>query len=104
MASLADSSQTPAPSFPPGAASAGLRAARRLASADRDQGGAPARGEGSLGAERPLSGPSEGSAGPSGGPALGIYTGMDGIPLNNFSYATSAYDLPYLSPDLLGGG
>lgn len=28
---------------------------------------------------------------------------LDGIPLNNFSYATSAYDLPYLSPDLLGG-
>ena len=79
MASLADSLQTPAPSFPPGAASAGLRAARRLASADRDQGGAPARGEGSLGAERPLSGPSEGSAGPSGGPALGIYTGTAAI-------------------------
>lgn len=33
----------------------------------------------------------------------GMSTRLDGVPLNNFSYATSAYDLPYVSPALLGG-
>ncbi|HEX5362516.1 MAG TPA: TonB-dependent receptor [Fluviicoccus sp.] len=33
----------------------------------------------------------------------GLATQLDGVPLNNFSYATSAYDLPFLSPTLLGG-
>ena len=75
MAYVADSSQTLSPSLPPVAASAGLRAVRRLVSADRDQGGDPARGGVSLGADRPLSGSLEGSAGPSGGPALGKDTG-----------------------------
>ncbi len=33
----------------------------------------------------------------------GMALQLDGVPLNNFSYSTSAYDLPFLSPDLLGG-
>lgn len=33
----------------------------------------------------------------------GLATQLDGVPLNNYSYATSAYDLPFLSPALLGG-
>ena len=77
MASVADSSRIPAPFLSPGAASAGLRAVRHLASADRDQGGDPARGGGSLGAERPLSGSLACSSAPSRGRPLGIYTGND---------------------------
>lgn len=33
----------------------------------------------------------------------GMAVQLDGVPLNNFSYATSVYDLPFISPDLLGG-
>lgn len=34
--------------------------------------------------------------------ARGIATLLDGVPLNNYSYATSAYDLPFIPLDLLG--
>lgn len=33
--------------------------------------------------------------------ARGIATLLDGVPLNNYSYATAAYDLPFLSTSLL---
>ena len=92
MASVADSSRIPAPSLPPGSASAALRAARRSRSAARDQGGDPARGGGSLGAERPLSEPLEGSSAPSGGRPLGINTGIAA------TVAPQALQLP-ASPD-----
>lgn len=34
--------------------------------------------------------------------ARGIATLLDGVPLNNYSYATSAYQLPFIPLDLLG--
>lgn len=34
--------------------------------------------------------------------ARGIATLLDGVPLNNYSYATSTYDLPFIPLDLLG--
>ena len=92
MASVADSSRIPAPSLPPSSASAGLRAVRRSRSAARDQGGDPARGGGSLGAVRPLSGPSEASSGPARGPALGIYTGTAAIVAPQGSQRSASVD------------